>query len=111
MAPVIEFTCSPQEAPSTLKKIIAANREACVLWFFKDTCRPCSEAAPKVRAIAQDSTAQFVRIDVGKHYAIAREWNVDAVPSFVVLGAASQPVVLRGAGPSELAALRGSHLA
>ena len=60
-----------------------------VIDFYATWCTPCKQIEPEFIEIEKEycSKVNFLRIDIDKQPEIAKEYNVDAVPTFVLLDA------------------------
>jgi thioredoxin 1 len=49
--------------------------------FYADWCGPCKMLAPVVETIAAETTATVAKVDVDQHQNLAREYQVQGVPT------------------------------
>lgn len=59
--------------------------------FYADWCGPCQMLSPVLERIAAEVPGAVVKVDVDAHQALARQHNVQGVPT-VVLYADGEPV-------------------
>ena len=54
--------------------------------FFATWCGPCKAMEPVVKDVAQsiEGKARVVKVDIDKQQQIARQYNVSAVPTFII---------------------------
>ena len=54
--------------------------------FFAHWCGPCKAMEPVVKEVAQaiNGKARVVKVDIDKQQQIARQYNVNAVPTFMI---------------------------
>jgi len=54
--------------------------------FFADWCGPCKAMEPVVKEIAKtiSGKARVVKVDIDKQQMIAQQYNVSAVPTFMI---------------------------
>lgn len=80
-----------------------------VVEFFSNTCSVCLMSKPAVDRLERElsGTAKVLRIDVMSQtgLALAREYGVRAVPTFIVFDGKGQVVYVQ-AGPPDRAAIR-----
>jgi thioredoxin 1 len=59
--------------------------------FYADWCGPCEMLEPTVESVAAETDATVAKVDIDAHQALAREFNVQGVPT-LVLFADGEPV-------------------
>jgi thioredoxin 1 len=52
--------------------------------FYADWCGPCQMMEPAVEAVAEDTDAAVLKIDVDVHQALAGEYGVQGIPTLLV---------------------------
>ena len=54
--------------------------------FHADWCGPCKAMAPAVAAIGKDvqGRARVLKINIDRNHAISQQFNVQAVPTFII---------------------------
>lgn len=73
--------------------------------FFATWCGPCKAMAPVVESVGKElqGQARVLKIDVDKNQAIASQYRVQAVPTFIIFKRGE--VVWRNAGGVDKASL------
>jgi len=83
-----DLTAAQAQAKVTNKPVLA--------YFTAEWCGPCQEMRRRVfsdRTVADAAAAVIpVRIDVDKQPAVAREYHIDALPTFILIDADGRPV-------------------
>ncbi|SDF43083.1 thioredoxin [Halorubrum xinjiangense] len=59
--------------------------------FYADWCGPCQMMEPAVEAVAEDTDAAVLKVDVDVHQALAGEYGVQGIPTLLVF-ADGEPV-------------------
>jgi thioredoxin 1 len=59
--------------------------------FYADWCGPCQMMEPAVEAVAEDTDAAVLKVDVDRHQALAGEYGVQSIPTLLVF-ADGEPV-------------------
>ena len=59
--------------------------------FYADWCGPCQMMEPAVEAVANDTDAAVLKVDVDVHQALAGEYGVQGIPTLLVF-ADGEPV-------------------
>ncbi|OCK79633.1 thioredoxin-domain-containing protein [Lepidopterella palustris CBS 459.81] len=76
--------------------------------FYADWCGPCKTIAPFYEQLSTAHSAAgqlgFVKVNVDSHQGVAREYDVTAMPTFIVFKNGKQIERIRGANPSALRA-------
>ena len=52
--------------------------------FYADWCGPCQMMEPAVEAVASDTDAAVLKVDVDEHQALAGEYGVQGIPTLLV---------------------------
>jgi len=52
--------------------------------FYADWCGPCQMMEPAVEAVASDTDATVLKVDVDRHQALAAEYGVQGIPTLLV---------------------------
>ncbi|EMA68448.1 thioredoxin [Halorubrum xinjiangense] len=52
--------------------------------FYADWCGPCQMMEPAVEAVAEDTDAAVLKVDVDVHQALAGEYGVQGIPTLLV---------------------------
>jgi thioredoxin 1 len=52
--------------------------------FYADWCGPCQMMEPAVEAVAEDTEATVLKVDVDRHQALAGEYGVQSIPTLLV---------------------------
>ncbi|RPD42270.1 thioredoxin [Chitinophaga barathri] len=54
--------------------------------FYADWCQPCHAMTPVIKEVAQamEGKARVVKVNIDKNQATAMEFNVSAVPTFII---------------------------
>jgi thiol-disulfide isomerase/thioredoxin len=86
--PVLLVTAVLSASPSS---------EVVLLHFTAQGCRPCQLMVPTVQRLAEEGYP-IQSIDIDRHPQAARDWRVEAVPSFILVRAGEE--VERVAGPA-----------
>jgi thioredoxin 1 len=56
-----------------------------VLYFKADWCNPCKKVKPIVEEINQDSIVKFKIVDVDSEIDLAKSFNIQSVPTFILI--------------------------
>ncbi|QPG99905.1 hypothetical protein C2857_002905 [Epichloe festucae Fl1] len=74
--------------------------------FFATWCGPCQQIAPVYEALAQTlgraNVLTFVKVDTEKNKALAEEYQVTALPTFILFQDGKATQTVKGADPVEL---------
>ncbi|KAJ5994952.1 Thioredoxin [Penicillium waksmanii] len=71
---------------------------AAVVDFYATWCGPCRAVAPKVGELSEKyQNVRFVQVDVDKLRGVASEFNVTAMPTFVLMKDGKEVQRIRGA--------------
>lgn len=69
-----------------------------VLMFSASWCGPCKQAKPKFAQISEEvKDVQFEVVDIDENSALAEEYNIAGVPTFVILEEGKETQRLVGA--------------
>jgi thioredoxin len=95
---------------SELEQLMSENGGAAIIDFWSPTCGPCKAMGPHLEAVASelaDEPIRFIKIDTASQPALARPFNIQAVPTLlfvndgeildVRVGALSGPALLKKA--------------
>ena len=63
---------------------LVADYDVVLVDFYADWCGPCKMLEPTVETLAAETPAAVAKVDVDAHQAIAREFNVQGVPTLVL---------------------------
>jgi len=61
-----------------------ADHDVVLVDFYADWCGPCQMMEPAVEAIANDTDAAVLKVDVDQHQALAGEYGVQGIPTLLV---------------------------
>jgi thioredoxin 1 len=61
-----------------------ADHDVVLVDFYADWCGPCQMMEPAVEAVAEDTDAAVLKIDVDVHQALAGEYGVQGIPTLLV---------------------------
>lgn len=80
----------PVETPGQFEELVRDNSPVLVD-FYADWCGPCKMLEPTVESVAANTTGTVVEVDVDAHQDLAREYDVQGVPT-LFLFVAGEPV-------------------
>jgi len=63
---------------------LVAEHDAVLVDFHADWCGPCQMMEPAVEAVAAESDAAVVKVDVDVHQSLAAEYDVQSIPTLLV---------------------------
>jgi thioredoxin 1 len=63
---------------------IVADHEVVLVDFYADWCGPCQMMEPTIEAIAADTDAAVLKVDVDVHQALAAQYGVQGIPTLLV---------------------------
>ncbi|MFC7187298.1 thioredoxin [Halorubrum yunnanense] len=63
---------------------VVADHDVVLVDFHADWCGPCQMMEPAVEAIAADTDAAVVKVDVDVHQSLAAEYDVQSIPTLLV---------------------------
>jgi thioredoxin 1 len=63
---------------------LVADHDVVLVDFHADWCGPCQMMEPAVEAVAAESDAAVVKVDVDVHQALAAEYGVQGIPTLLV---------------------------
>ncbi len=63
---------------------LVAEHDTVLVDFYADWCGPCQMMEPAVEAVAADTDAAVVKVDVDQHQALAGEYGVQGIPTLLV---------------------------
>jgi thioredoxin 1 len=81
-----------------------AEHDVVLVDFYADWCGPCQMMEPAVEAIAAETDAAVLKVDVDRHQGLAGEYGVQGIPTLLVF--ADGEVVDRMVGAQTEDALR-----
>ncbi|CDK40421.1 Thioredoxin [Halorubrum sp. DM2] len=61
-----------------------ADHDVVLVDFYADWCGPCQMMEPAVEAVASDTDAAVLKVDVDEHQALAGEYGVQSIPTLLV---------------------------
>ncbi len=67
-----------------LSAVLSANSEAVLVQFTAQNCVPCQQMVPAMQRL-EEAGYSIRQVDIDRHPQIARDWQVDAVPTFVLV--------------------------
>ncbi|THU46920.1 hypothetical protein C4D60_Mb09t10040 [Musa balbisiana] len=80
-----------------------ASNKLMVIDFSLSSCGPCRYIEPEINAMAARYTEiEFVKIDVNKLMEVAEKWDVQVVPTFVLVKRGKEVGRVVGADKEEL---------
>jgi thioredoxin 1 len=63
---------------------LVAEYDVVLVDFYADWCGPCQMMEPAVEAVAADTDAAVVKVDVDVHQSLAAEYGVQGIPTLLV---------------------------
>jgi len=69
--------------PDDFDELVAAH-DVVLVDFYADWCGPCQMMEPAVKAVAAETDAAVVKVDVDTHQALAAEYGVQGIPTLLV---------------------------
>lgn len=70
--------------------------------FGAKWCQPCKTMQPIAEEIARVNQLTYVKIDVEEHSALANEYNIRGVPSFLLMRDGQELARLQASSPDQL---------
>ncbi|MDZ5809879.1 thioredoxin [Halorubrum sp. AD140] len=61
-----------------------AEHDVVLVDFYADWCGPCQMMEPAVEAVAANTDAAVLKVDVDVHQALAAEYGVQSIPTLLV---------------------------
>ena len=61
-----------------------AEHDVVLVDFYADWCGPCQMMEPAVEAVASDTGATVLKVDVDEHQGLAGEYGVQSIPTLLV---------------------------
>ena len=87
-----------------------AGDKLVVIDFFATWCGPCKMIAPKIEEMEQSmKNVVFLKVDVDEAEDAASEYEVSAMPTFILIKKKQKVVDLMGANPDKLTELVTKH--
>jgi thioredoxin 1 len=107
MAVLLIFIIKQQKNMETFQEIINGDKPVLVD-FFATWCGPCKAMSPIVEAVGKELSgeARVLKIDIDKNQSIAAQYNVQAVPTFMIFKQGK--IVWRNAGGVDKLTLKGN---
>lgn len=68
------------EGPGHLEELLDEH-ETVLVDFYADWCGPCKMLAPKLSAVAAETDAAVLKVDIDANQALASEYQVQGVPT------------------------------
>lgn len=70
-----------------LRARISATEKLLVVDFYADWCGPCKMVSPLIEKLAKeyDGSVEFLKVDVDKNASLAREYNILAIPTLMLM--------------------------
>ncbi|ESN98400.1 hypothetical protein HELRODRAFT_176860 [Helobdella robusta] len=91
------------EFKETLK---SAGDKAIIIDFFTTWCGPCKAIAPKFEAMAKSHPkAICIKVDIDENQEVGEEYNIQSIPTFVVIQNGKEVERLNGANEAALSGL------
>ena len=77
---------------------LISSRTPVLVDFYADWCGPCKAMAPAIQAVSKDveGKARVIKVNIDKNQDAAMQYNVRAVPTFIIFKEGQQ--VWRHAG-------------
>jgi len=89
-----------------------ADHEVVLVDFYADWCGPCQMMEPAVEAVASDTGAAVLKVDVDEHQGLAGEYGVQSIPTLLVFAGGELAERMVGAQTEDaLADAIGEHTA
>jgi thioredoxin 1 len=63
---------------------LIADHDVVLVDFYADWCGPCQMMEPAVEAVAAETDAAVVKVDVDVHQSLAAEYGVQSIPTLLV---------------------------
>ena len=74
-----------------------ADHDVVLVDFYADWCGPCQMMEPAVEAVASDTDATVLKVDVDEHQELAGEYGVQSIPTLLVFAGGELAEQLVGA--------------
>ncbi|KAE8146400.1 thioredoxin [Aspergillus avenaceus] len=85
------------------KEKVLESQEPVVLDFFAEWCGPCKAIAPVLDKLSGEYTnVKFYKIDVDENNALAAEYGVRAMPTFMMFKNGQKVEEIMGANPGAI---------
>ena len=63
---------------------LVADHDVVLVDFYADWCGPCQMMEPAVEAVAAETDAAVVKVDVDAHQSLAADYGVQGIPTLLV---------------------------
>merc|ERR1711893_319399 len=88
----------------------SAGSKLVVIDFFAEWCGPCKMIAPKIEELASEKAAVvFVKVDVDENEEAALQYNISAMPTFILMKNKQKVDEMMGANYEKLKELVEKH--
>jgi thioredoxin 1 len=74
------------ESAAQFSELLAAH-DVVLVDFYADWCGPCQMLEPAVEAVAADTDAAVLKVDIDAHQDLATQYQVRGVPTLLVFAA------------------------
>jgi len=64
---------------------LVADHDTVLVDFYADWCGPCQMLAPEIEDVAAETDAAVAKVDIDTHQGLAAEYNVQGVPTMLVI--------------------------
>lgn len=93
----------PDTSEQTFDTDVLQAKGPVVVDFYATWCGPCKQMMPVIAKLAAqyDGRAKFVRVDIDKNRTLAAQYQVTAIPTFVLFKDGRRGDTFTGAVPSD----------